>query len=50
MQFLQQWLFAWTVSFVTMLPVVIFVAPLFQRCVLALTMPAAGGGLPRVRR
>ena len=35
MRFVEEWLFAWGVSFLTMLPVVVFVAPLIQRCVLA---------------
>ena len=46
-QFLQEWLFAWAVSFLTMLPVVVFVAPLIQRCVLALTVPIRGDSLQR---
>jgi hypothetical protein len=35
MRFAQEWLVAWGISFLTMLPVVIFVAPFIQRCVLA---------------
>jgi len=38
MRFAEEWLFAWGVSFLTMLPVVVFVAPFIQRCVLALTV------------
>ena len=38
MRFVEEWLFAWGVSFLTMLPVVVFVAPIIQRCVLALTV------------
>ena len=41
MRFVQEWFFAWGVSFLTMLPVVVFVAPFIQRCVLALTVPLA---------
>ena len=37
MRFAEEWLLAWGVAFLTMLPVVVFVAPLIQRCVLALT-------------
>ena len=39
MRFVEEWFFAWGISFLTMLPVVIFVAPFIQRCVLALTVP-----------
>jgi ABC-type glycerol-3-phosphate transport system permease component len=39
MRFVEEWSFAWAVSFLTMLPVVVFVAPFIQRCVLALTVP-----------
>ena len=35
--FLEQWAFAWLVAWVTMLPVVILLAPLLQRAVIALT-------------
>ena len=45
MRFVEEWLFAWGVSFLTMLPVVVFVAPFIQRCVLALTVSTAGDGL-----
>jgi hypothetical protein len=38
--FLQRWTLAWLVAFLTMLPVVIFVAPLIQRAVSALTANA----------
>ena len=38
MRFVEEWLFAWGVSFLTMLPVVVFVAPFIQRSVLALTV------------
>jgi hypothetical protein len=37
LQFLEQWVPAWLMAFVTMLPVVVFVAPLIQRAVSALT-------------
>ena len=32
----------WPLAFLTMLPVVIFVSPLIQRCVLALTFSPSG--------
>ena len=38
MRFAEEWLFARGVSFLTMLPVVVFVAPFIQRFVLALTV------------
>jgi hypothetical protein len=38
MRFMEEWLFAWGLAFLTMLPVVVFVAPFIQRCVLALTV------------
>jgi Protein of unknown function (DUF2798) len=44
-RFVADWLLAWGLAFVTMLPVVVFVSPLIQRCVLALTGPPAVGGL-----
>jgi hypothetical protein len=44
-RFVEEWFFAWGISFLTMLPVVIFVAPFIQRCVLALTLSTAGDGL-----
>jgi peptidoglycan biosynthesis protein MviN/MurJ (putative lipid II flippase) len=40
-RFVQEWLWAWTLAFLTMLPVVVFVSPLIQRCVLALTVPTS---------
>jgi Protein of unknown function (DUF2798) len=45
MRFVEEWLFSWGVAFLTMLPVVVFVAPFIQRCVLALTVSTAGDGL-----
>jgi hypothetical protein len=45
MRFVEEWFFAWGISFLTMLPVVIFVAPFIQRCVLALTLSTGGDGL-----
>jgi hypothetical protein len=42
MRFVEEWFLAWGISFLTMLPVVIFVAPFIQRCVLALTLSTAG--------
>jgi Protein of unknown function (DUF2798) len=44
-RFLEEWFFASSISFLTMLPVVIFVAPFIQRCVVALTLSDAGDGL-----
>jgi hypothetical protein len=41
-RFLQDWLFAWGLAFLTMLPVVVFVSPLIQRCVSALTISTSG--------
>jgi hypothetical protein len=41
MRFVEEWLFAWGLAFLTMLPVVVFVAPFIQRCVLALTVSAS---------
>jgi hypothetical protein len=41
-RFLEEWLFAWGLAFLTMLPVVIFVSPVIQRCVLALTISTSG--------
>jgi hypothetical protein len=41
-RFLLEWASAWVLAFVTMLPVVIFIAPLIQRCVLALTVRTTG--------
>jgi hypothetical protein len=42
--FLKEWLLAWALALLTMLPIVIFAAPFIQRCVEALTMPTAGEG------
>jgi uncharacterized protein DUF2798 len=39
MQFLVGWAFDWSLSWLTMLPVVIGIAPLIQRMVVALTIP-----------
>ena len=44
MRIVEEWLFAWALAFLTMLPLVVFVAPFIQRCVLALTVPPAGDG------
>jgi hypothetical protein len=44
MWFVEEWLFAWGLAFLTMLPVVIFVSPFIQRCVLALTVSTADDG------
>jgi hypothetical protein len=38
--FFEEWFPAWGLAWATMLPVVIFVSPLIQRSVLALTKPA----------
>jgi hypothetical protein len=45
MRFVGEWLADWGLSFLTMLPVVIFVSPVIQRCVLALTAWTSGDGL-----
>ena len=42
LRFMEEWLFAWGLAFLTMLPVVIFVSPLIQRCVLAMTLSPSG--------
>ena len=42
LRFVEEWLFAWGLAFLTMLPVVIFVSPFIQRCVLALTFSPSG--------
>ena len=39
MRFVEEWSLAWALAFLTMLPVVVFVSPFIQRCVLALTVP-----------
>jgi hypothetical protein len=44
MRFVEEWLFSWGIAFLTMLPVVVFVAPFIQRCVLGLTVSTAGDG------
>ena len=44
MQFVKKWLSAWGLAFLTMLPVVVFVSPFIQRCVLALTVSTADDG------
>jgi hypothetical protein len=41
-RFLEEWLFSWGLAFLTMLPVVVFVSPFIQRCVLALTISTSG--------
>jgi Protein of unknown function (DUF2798) len=43
-QFVEEWLSAWGAAFLTMLPVVAFIAPFIQRCVMALTVSPAGDG------
>ena len=43
MHFVDQWLFAWAIAWATMLPVVVFITPLIQRIVRAMTIPAAAG-------
>jgi hypothetical protein len=40
--FLWQWALAWAMAWLTMLPVVIFAAPILQRCVGAITAPPRG--------
>lgn len=42
--FLHAWLSAWVLAFLSILPVVILVAPLIQRAVLALTKARDGEG------
>ena len=37
MNFLERWMSAWAVSWLSMLPVVLLVAPIIQRAVMALT-------------
>jgi Protein of unknown function (DUF2798) len=37
--FLERWAIAWLIAWLTMLPVVILLAPLLQRAVIALTVP-----------
>jgi peptidoglycan biosynthesis protein MviN/MurJ (putative lipid II flippase) len=37
LEFVERWALAWLMAFLTMLPIVIFVAPLIQRAVSALT-------------
>jgi hypothetical protein len=39
MQFVRFWIGCWALSWATMLPVVLLVAPLIQRAVIALTEP-----------
>jgi hypothetical protein len=39
--FLERWAVAWLIAWLTMLPVVILFAPLLQRAVIALTVPAS---------
>ncbi len=41
-QFVAQWAMAWAVAWLTMMPVVIFAAPIIQRCVRAITTPPRG--------
>ena len=43
-RFLVEWLSAWSLAFLIMLPVVVFVAPLIQRCVVMLTKSSVGNG------
>ena len=38
--FLERWAFAWSLAWLTMLPIVIVFAPLIQRAVAALTTPS----------
>ena len=45
MRFFEEWSFAWALAFLTMLPVVVFISPLIQRCVLAMTASTAGNGV-----
>ena len=43
-RFPMEWLSAWSLAFLVMLPVVVFVSPLIQRCVLMLTKSTVGDG------
>jgi hypothetical protein len=45
LRFVEEWLLAWGIAFLTMLPVVVFVSPFIHRCVMALT--AGNGALNR---
>ena len=38
-QFFQRWLATWAIAWLTMLPVVIFFAPIIRRAVEAMTLP-----------
>ena len=40
MEFLESWPFAWLVAWITMLPIVILIAPLIQRAVKQITAPS----------
>jgi peptidoglycan/LPS O-acetylase OafA/YrhL len=40
MHFVERWMLAWIVSWVSMLPVVVLVAPLIQRAVVSMTESA----------
>jgi hypothetical protein len=47
-RFLMEWLSAWWLAFLIMLPVVGFVSPLIQRCVVVLTSPPLTTGLSAI--
>ena len=44
------WLISWCVAWVTMLPVVILIAPVIQRAVLALTAPSVVADISRKQK
>ena len=50
MEFAQRWLYVWAIAWLTMLPVVLLVAPLLQRAVVALTGPPAVPSTDNVKR
>jgi Protein of unknown function (DUF2798) len=41
--FLERWVVAWGFAWLSMVPVVIFLAPVIQRCVAAITVPHGQG-------
>jgi len=49
-RFVEQWALAWLIAWITMLPVVILIAPLLQRAVAAMTAPPAVSRTDRVDR
>ncbi|HRD77134.1 MAG TPA: DUF2798 domain-containing protein [Hyphomicrobiaceae bacterium] len=50
MEFVKRWLLVWAIAWLTMLPIVLLVAPVIQRAVFALTgQPAQSSASPRKR-